>query len=312
MNIDTKPVEISENSVFLVDDEVTQIHHNFLESIIHEQKSASTYKSYRFTIQDFLHWIATRKKKPVSKCDMTHYHIEQYMHYLQVEKGHKPSTVHVKLTLIQKFVRFFFQQQKEIPAYAIQVQLTQVEPAQPSEPCVLTLNEITLLLKQVKRLNDVTLLTCLAYTGMRIHECIQLTHQNVDMDRRVIRIWSCKTKTHRTVQMNDVLYQQLQTYLQQVETKKDTDYFFLNHLHKPYNATTINRLLKRVTKQLGWNKHVTCHTFRHSFATNLILKDVNLPTVASLLGHKDYRVITKRYIHLNEQIERNAVEQLIC
>lgn len=311
MNIDTKSIKISEKSVFLVDDEVTQIHHNFLESIIHEQKSGSTYKSYRFTIQDFLHWIATQKKKPVSKYDMTNHHIEQYIHYLQVEKGYKLSTVQVKLNLIQKFVRFFFQQKKEVPAYAIQVQLTQAEPPQ-SEPCVLTLNEITILLKQVKRLNDVTLLTCLAYTGMRIHECIQLTHEMIDMDRQVIRIWSCKTKTYRTIQMNTLLHKQFQTYLQQVGTKKETDYFFLNHLQKPYNATTINRLLKRVTKQLGWNKHITCHTFRHSFATNLILQDVNLPTVASLLGHKDYRVITKRYVHLNEQIERNAVEQLIC
>lgn len=63
-------------------------------------------------------------------------------------------------------------------------------------------------------------------------------------------------------------------------------------------------------KKLAWSQRITCHIFRHSFATNLVKKGVNVPTVAELLGHKDYRVVTKTYIHLDEEVMSDAIHLL--
>lgn len=49
------------------------------------------------------------------------------------------------------------------------------------------------------------------------------------------------------------------------------------------------RALKLALKESGVTKHVTAHTFRHSFATQLLLTEADIRTVQELLGHSDLR-----------------------
>jgi site-specific recombinase XerD len=42
-------------------------------------------------------------------------------------------------------------------------------------------------------------------------------------------------------------------------------------------------------RSVGLNKRVSCHTFRHSFATHLLQQGYNIRTVQELLGHKDVK-----------------------
>ncbi len=47
----------------------------------------------------------------------------------------------------------------------------------------------------------------------------------------------------------------------------------------------------------GINKRVSCHTFRHSFATQLLQDGYDIRTVQELLGHKDVKT-TMIYTHV--------------
>jgi site-specific recombinase XerD len=55
--------------------------------------------------------------------------------------------------------------------------------------------------------------------------------------------------------------------------------------------------VRQAIDRVGVDRHASCHTFRHSFATHLLMAGTDIRTVQELLGHKDVRT-TQVYTHV--------------
>lgn len=78
---------------------------------------------------------------------------------------------------------------------------------------------------------------------------------------------------------------------------------------RPLTHKAVDCLLRRVKKVALITKRITPHTTRHTFATTLLDKGVDLKTVQELLGHSHIRT-TEKYLHTSDEKKMDAVARL--
>jgi len=129
-------------------------------------------------------------------------------------------------------------------------------------------------------------------------ELVNLEWSDIDFRRKKIMIrkktnWQPKG-TERDLPITDQMQLVFKRYNRGLTEKKG--YVF----PRPYGADLgkrIKRALHRATKQAGFPEVRKVHSLRHTFASHLIMKGVDLPTVQKLLGHADIKT-TMIYSHL--------------
>ena len=147
-------------------------------------------------------------------------------------------------------------------------------------------------------------------TGMRKSELLNIEWSDVDFNRRKIKIrvkdnWSPKTD-EREIPINNTLLKLLKKHRE--ESKKGSFVFHDGRGDQIEN----NRLRKRImslTKKCGFPEVTKLHTLRHTFASHLVMKGIDLPTVKKLMGHSDIQT-TMIYSHLADEHVDKAVEKL--
>jgi site-specific recombinase XerD len=81
----------------------------------------------------------------------------------------------------------------------------------------------------------------------------------------------------------------------------------------PLSRNTLGRAIRAARQQSGIRKRVSCHTLRHSYATHLLERGVDLRSIQGLLGHANIKS-TIIYLHLTQGLMENvrqAIDELI-
>ena len=160
-------------------------------------------------------------------------------------------------------------------------------------PIVLSHNEVRKILSRIQ-VYDYRILVSLMYQcGLRVSEVIRINPEDISQERNQLTIRNSKGNKDRTVPITDKLIAELRIYWKTHRNKKLL-FPAIYRLGKGETRTTtentlcietIQKIVRVAAKESGLNKRVTSHTFRHSFATNLINKRVNIFVIKDYLGH---------------------------
>ena len=166
-------------------------------------------------------------------------------------------------------------------------------------PVVLSKEEVWAMLQNAKLLKHRILIGLLYGCGLRCMEARSVRLQDLDFDRKQLKVVQGKGKKDRYVPLSEHLIRGLKKY---IEAEKPQDYLFNGQplptgaggdFDNRYSQRGVQWAVKQVAKAAGIIKEVHTHTLRHSYATHLLEDGMDIMTLKDLLGHQNVETLNK-------------------
>jgi len=162
-------------------------------------------------------------------------------------------------------------------------------------PVVLSRNEALRLINILPNVKHRTLLSLAYATGMRRGELLDIEPGHIDAERMIIRIIDGKGHKQRQVPITGSIITMLRNYYKKY---RPNTFLFEGFIPgKKYSAASFTKIVNRATEKAGIKKKVSPHVLRHSFATHMLEKGVNLKKLQLILGHNSMKT-TSVYLHV--------------
>lgn len=263
----------------------------FLNHIEQQGKADKTIQNYVGTWKAFEKWLRETDSTITDPGYATQKDISDYKRYMFKSGGlngdpAKPSTMQLHFVQLNAIFKFFANQGfiPDNPVGPIKK-----PPAARRLPKWLSKNEQNALLRELRdnRLSDVKRDTAVVVTmlrmGLRVHELCDLKLKDLTMsDRKGSAYIHGKGDKDREVPVNVDVRTAIQSYLQ--DRDDSSPYVFVSQRSAKLSVRAAQHIVAKYRKRTGI-KHLTCHSLRHSFGHDLVLKDVDLQRVATLMGH---------------------------
>lgn len=151
-----------------------------------------------------------------------------------------------------------------------------------------------------------TLYSC----GLRVSELVNLRISDLFFSEGFIRVVG-KGNKERLVPIGRQAMKQINIYREKVRVhrpvkKEAEDVLFVNNRGNKLTRVMVFTIIKKLAAIIGLKKHISPHTFRHSFATHLIDGGADLRAIQEMLGHESITT-TEIYTHLDREYLRDAI-----
>jgi integron integrase len=286
--------------------------------------SYQTEKSYPLWIRRFILFHNKRHPK-----EMGGEEINAFLTHLAVEGKVAASTQNQALSALLFLYREVLHLELDLDLDAVRAKRSRYLPT------VLTPEEVKAIIVHLSGIHRLVV-QVLYGSGLRLAEAQQLRVKDVDFNQRQLVIRNSKGMESRLTMLPETLVEPLQEHLLWAKRQHQQDleqgygsvylpfalerkypnaerewswqYVFpaerlsqdprtgitrRHHLHE----SGLQRAIKQAVQKTGIPKRVSCHTFRHSFATHLLQNGYDIRTVQELLGHKDVKT-TMIYTHV--------------
>ena len=264
-----------------------------------EEKSRCTVRQYLFFARHFLDFVGK------SPSEVTAADVERYREHLVLEKRYSKNSVYLALRAVAYFLRSSgvrTMEEVEVPRRTAKL------------PNYLTEEETHLLLEAgAKDVRLEAVLRLLSYGGLRVGELCRLELDDVDLDHLTVRVRRGKGDKDRMIVIDESTADALRSWTAAKPT------YVPGHAaewgtplpHSDPNSLfslgteTVERMVKRAAVDAGIHRRVTPHTLRHTLATTLLRRGLDIRFIQKQLGHASVAT-TEIYTHVDTQALQEA------
>lgn len=156
-------------------------------------------------------------------------------------------------------------------------------------------------------LRDRALIELLYSSGLRVSELVGLNRDSINLERREFMVRG-KGSKDRPIFISQSAADRVRDYLDArtdslpalfLNNSRNTQAVDTSGNYRRITARSVERIVERYARMAGITKHVSPHTLRHSFATDLLMNGADLRSVQSMLGHADIST-TQIYTHVTD------------
>lgn len=298
---------------------------DFLEYLeIEAGRSKKTIENYRLYLERFATIVEEiLEKDTVKPSDITREVLRQYRLKLNrygSEMGGddlKAITQAYHLIALRGFLKYLAR--REIRS--LDPSLVDLPKATRKQVTFLHYDEVEDMLAQIdvsteSGLRDRAIIELLYSGGLRVSELVGLNRDSINLERREFMVRG-KGSKDRPIFISKSAADKIRDYL---DARTDSlPALFLNNSknlqavdtsgnYRRITARSVERIVERYARLAGITKHVSPHTLRHSFATDLLMNGADLRSVQSMLGHADIST-TQIYTHVTDAHLREVHEK---
>jgi len=272
----------------------------FCEHLKMRNYSRHTIESYRIDLRLFFA-ITDKSLQQVSWREVDSF-IEQ-----QHRQGLAPTTINRRLKAIKRFFDYMFEQERLL-----------VSPVKPSHyvkegkplPRKLSHDQLKRLFAKMQNPMDRALFLLMLRCGLRVSEVGHLKLSDIDWEQKALVIEQGKGRKDRRVYVSDDALQSLKECLQIRPQGAQGNYVFWNQKrkNKPLSVKAIQKKMERLAKSA--DVKASCHSLRHTFASNLLEEGAEVISIKEFLGHESIQS-SERYARLSNQRVKHIYMQTI-
>lgn len=295
--------------------ETLELINEFLESLeVERGRAKNTIDAYRLYLERFYELTADFVSEDYKPSEITPEILRKYRlrlnRFVSDQKGSELSVITQAYHLIA--LRGFLRYLSRRGIKSLDPSLIDLPKAAKKQVTFLHYDEVEMMLDSIPSdtetgLRDHAIIELLFSGGLRVSELISLNRDSINLERREFVVRG-KGQKDRPIFVSKAAADALKDYL---SVRHDTlPALFLNNSKNQQSADTsgdfrrltarsIQRIIEKYAKQAGITKHVTPHTLRHSFATDLLMNGADLRSVQALLGHSNIAT-TQIYTHVTD------------
>lgn len=270
---------------------------SFREMISLRGLTDHTLKNYCTYIRAYLDYLTHILCKAPE--DVSWDELRDFIRWLQKSKGLSDRTINCAISQLRFFTMYVLHKtwdDTQLPMRRFDEYL----------PYVPSKEETWQFISSIPDLKPKTMVTLMYSSGLRIGEVCRLRYEDVDRKNMRLHITQSKSRNDRYAILSKAALDLLTQYWfecdrpmgylfpkQRGEDRPIDTFFLLRHIHAHEN-------------RLGWDRRLTCHSFRHAFGTHLYENGADLLTIQAYLGHKSL-ASTSIYVHLATNSMHKAV-----
>ncbi|MFZ3577432.1 tyrosine-type recombinase/integrase [Virgibacillus sp. DJP39] len=262
-----------------------------------ERKSDLTIKNYTSHMNHFLKWF--EDSKGISFSRLKRENFLEYLSFLRnvekVSRGKNKGlplnvrTINSKISSLIRFNEFLINEGVEKEWLITKEDLIKIQSSYFSLSKIIAKDVERfrqLILEGFNSKRNFTIVTIMAYGGLRISEVLNLKIHDVSIVGGDIIVRKGKREKYRTVFMNDRVATALKGWFKERKEKGiDNEYLFVSKRNNKLDKTVINRMFNEYSIKL--EIEITPHDLRHFFCTYLLEKGFAIHEVKNMAGHEN-------------------------